>query len=376
MEIDSALQKVLFHNPSDCSNYKNFLIAGDVSATNILIGVYTQTPEGSREIFKAVYNGQKIPAEGFNKYVLMDTFCQSGINSSGIEKIVLAPAGPIEGKKRVQMTRAKFYIDASEIGFPCALINDFAAKAYAVSGAKEGKIELETVSMNELAGLKGKTIEKEPIHVGGVGTGFGNAGLMFINGRYQVAPSEGGHEFLAIDPDNQLEVELAQKLKEKRNGFLPHWESVLSGQGLCDVHEFLKRNSGVSSEYSTNDSHPELIAKIAKNNQNTAEAKALYYMYEVFGRALRSESVNRIATGGIYASGGMIKRDIIMLDGSYNMELVKSFMKGFLSGPTHKNWADKINIEVILDFEDGLKGALHVAQTDEFFEKECYRVAA
>jgi glucokinase len=48
-------------------------------------------------------------------------------------------------------------------------------------------------------------------------------------------------------------------------------------------------------------------------------------------------------------------------------------MEGFSSGPTHKSWAEKIPVQIMLDPEDGLKGALHVAQTPEFFERESYK---
>src|SRR3989338_7566223 len=81
------------------SNRVKTVIAGDISATNALLGVYSIHPDNSKlTMVEALYDGQRIGFLGESPldYVIAHLLSLIGLQKSDINAMVLAPAGPID----------------------------------------------------------------------------------------------------------------------------------------------------------------------------------------------------------------------------------------------------------------------------------------
>lgn len=370
-----------------------YYIIGDVSATNILIGVYELRKDGPKLFMRKDFNGNEI--ENFYEQVLDDIFRVSQIKKENIEAMVLSPAGPIlDGK--VKMTNAKFSIDSEKTGVPTVLINDFVAIAYAVAtlGLRG---ELESVRLPHSDGSYGKSISFENISIEGAGTGLGEISLHYDYEKKLYFPkpkgSEGGHKFLPC-PDffSDLETAIAFHLQTEYGGYIPHREALCSGRGIQKIFEFLKSiniwrtisegkelsfdKTQIRDYYEANDKAA-IISKLAKNSPNSIFGKTQKIFYRFYGRSGHDMIVHENAWAGHYIAGGAMRKDIFLnedyKDKTLNSLVLDSYMEGLEEGPTHRDKVNNTPITLITDGEVGMKGALQVAITPEYMQREVHR---
>jgi glucokinase len=356
-------------------------IAGDVSATNILMEVFGD--EIQRRQFS--YDGQV--TTDFKIQVLEDILNKTGIKLSDITAMVLSPAGIISPDRRTcEMTNAKFFLDATMYGISTALINDFKAIAYGVSAQISGFEDVENLPLLHSDGTYGEEIYKEAIGIHGSGTGLGCGRLFFENGQYLPKASEGGHRLLAINPFNQNEIEIAQYLSARHcGGRIPHLEAVLCGKGTQHIFDYLVGKAIAKGEFNLSREEimtfeeakdkAECISKLAKANPNSIFGKVDEFFYRVYGRALHDLAVHENARGGIWVAGGIIRKNIELKLGSIIVDkrISDLIMNEFDNGPSHRSWVNRIQIHAILDKEVGLKGAKYVASNPDIFEMERYK---
>ncbi len=110
-----------------------------------------------------------------------------------------------------------------------ALINDFVAVGYGVTGLSES--DLHTLQ-------PGSPDANAPIAVIGAGTGLGQGFVIPQANSYRVFGTEGGHASFA--PQSPIEFELLQYLLEKYNINRVSVERVVSGMGIVAIYQFLR----------------------------------------------------------------------------------------------------------------------------------------
>jgi len=217
------------------SDIERFVIAGDVSATNVEMGLYGITDE-EVPIVEATYKGQLIT--DFND-VLDHLIGIATLKRGDVGRMVLSPAGPISpDKMRCDLTNALFSLDASTLGVTnTILINDYAAIGYAIATYST---ESSHVRLKHINGEYGEVIDKEPIAIHGPGTGFGAGRLIYDNesGLYFPLQSEGGHRFLAVDVDDAVDIEIGRWFMGCCDGEKPHLNAILCGNGILNVCEY------------------------------------------------------------------------------------------------------------------------------------------
>ncbi|MBD3252230.1 hypothetical protein GF386_00685 [Candidatus Pacearchaeota archaeon] len=386
--MSSVLIKELEINEDNLSRANNgFCIAGDVSATNTLIGVYALSDRGPLPVFVGKYDAKNV--RDFNDQVLLDSLKRAGVNIDDVESAVFSPAGDISTDRRTcDLTNAKFNIDAATMNIPSvAIINDYTAIAYAVlSFGLKGDLE-HLVLPHSFKGSDGKEyfgerVENETIAIHGAGTGFGTARIFWDreNGEYRVENirprrSEGGHRMIPVTTHE--EVDLVDWLKDyKYDGFNPPLEAILSGQGIDDVFEYLIRRSGNNfMRIPKKVKDPAVyIADQARRNPNTEFAQTMDLFWTIYGRALHDLAVHEVAKGGVWVSGGIIMGEIEYNPGTgvVDKRIARRIMSEFDSGATHRDWYLKIPVSAIMDRLVGLKGALEVASKPAYLEREKY----
>lgn len=345
-----------------------YLVAMDVSATNILGGVYEFTHDGPREVARADYNGQDIV--NFNTQVLDDLLKKAKLGRGDISRMVLAPAGPVEEGKRCQLTNAAFHLDADSTEIPTVLVNDFAAIAHAVA---EYGTELKHVRLPHPLNdnSMGEVVEKAPMGIIGPGTGLGIARLFYNPGREGYVPisSEGGHCSVPFCFGDFMGNDVVRRISNDFFDCQPfHLEGILSGDGISRIYQALAAigRSSPEPEFNVAEDQGKYVADRAKTDSGLhLQAMNLFWTY--LGVALRNVVVHEEARGGVWIAGGITRKNI-MTGGEVDSNVARHIMTAFDRGSSHNDWLRNIPVHVIMDEEVGLKGALAVACNGIAFE--------
>lgn len=196
----------------------------------------------------------------------------------------------------------------SELGLYVTLLNDLEATGYAVT-ALRGQ-ELVTLDA-------GQPAPRGAIAVIAPGTGLGEAFLTWGSDGYVVHATEGGHVDFA--PRNELQMRLLRDLAREYEHV--SYERVISGLGLRNIYEFLKREGYDEPQWlaqelaAAPDANPVILAGALPEGDDSAterRCELCVATVELFAAVLAAEAGNLalkvLATGGIYLGGGMSRR--------------------------------------------------------------------
>ncbi|MGD2080297.1 MAG: glucokinase [Nitrospirota bacterium] len=253
-----------------------------------------------------------------------------GLAPGGADIAVIAAAGPIERNgKHCSPPFIDWDIDISspgELGLRrAALINDFVAQAWAVKSP---------VGDSAREVLPGRAVAGGAVAVIGAGTGLGQAALVPDGeGGYAAAPSEGGHAEFPLSAGR--ECEFAEFVRRDTGHQYPTGNTVVSGEGLSRLHEFLTgRRLGPR----------EVASRLA------GDSETLRWAARLFGRACRDYALQVLATGGLYIAGGVAARTPAIVEhGEFGAE--------FRSSPKMAEVLSEIPVYLVTDQDSGLWGA-------------------
>lgn len=177
------------------------------------------------------------------------------------------------------------------------ILNDFEAIAYAMPHLKREEYVL----------LEDKMLQPaKSFLVAGPGSGFGVAvNRRLANATHQVFASEAGHmEFAA---SNEQEWYIHQRLARKFQRV--SIERVLSGQGLCNIHEALF--AYYDADYSP--LKPEQIAEKAQHGECLIAIEAVAVFFRILGRVL-GDFLLAFQCEQVCIAGGIVPKLRSMLD--------------------------------------------------------------
>ena len=262
-------------------------------------------------------------------------------------------AGPIQERARgqfVKVTNLPWEVRGPELQrrfkFTCLrLINDFQAIGYGIEALKK---------KDRVVLQKGKAVKNGPRVVLGAGTGLGQGILIWDHDHYVPIATEGGHANFA--PTNDLQVELTRYLLKTAGR--TSWELVLSGHGLIQLYSFLKSRGAVpESEEVARAMHgddPAAITQAALMQNDPLANQALDLFVDIYGAQAGNLALTTGATGGIYIAGGIAPKIISrMTDGR--------FMRAFLNKGKMKKYVAAIPVQVVINSQVGLIGAVLAA---------------
>ena len=238
----------------------------------------------------------------------------SGLNVDNfavVDAAVIAVAGPVQQGKFCKAPNISWdiEIDRIEKGLlpqQVILINDFVAQAYATV-ANNGVVAKEV--------YPGVCNEQFPRVIIGVGTGLGKAalvpnGICGSSSGLQHVASEGGHAGFCIESVDEMPF-LEFVLSGLDKPYV-EWEDVLSGRGLELIHRFCcseKRSEKLSAME---------ISQRLKPGSATLELFAKF-----LGRMCRDFTLEFMARGGIYLTGGVLaKNPLVLRSNSFRQALL------------------------------------------------------
>jgi glucokinase len=306
----------------------NTILTADIGGTNSRFACFRADEKDKLQLVEVTWlkTGESL---SFNN--LIENLRASGFSLKPEDShvAVFAVAGPIEDGVRCSPPFISWDIDISyaerDFGFKNSfLINDFVAQAYACRSEIGEKAE--QVKKGEITG-------DAPAAVIGAGTALGKA-VTLPDGRggYLAIPSEGGHASFPFETPQ--ECTFRDFLIQELGDTYITWNKVVSGTGLCYIHQFLTGEKLKPEE---------VIQKILP------ESDTLVWASRFYGRACRNYALETLSLGGVYISGGVAAR---------TPELVRheSFTEEFVRSDTLADLLAEIPVFLIREQNAGLWG--------------------
>lgn len=244
---------------------------------------------------------------------------------------VLAVAGPVEGDICTP-PNIKWKVDLRDIATAGlargALINDFAAQAYA---CRSSAVESARVLQQ---GQQGHHAPGGTIAVIGAGTGLGHCALVADGAGGNIAvPSEAGHApFPFVN-----EEEFAYGEFVRRTDGLDYCvgDTIVTGSGLSRLHAYLTGERLAPAE----------VAARLPQSPKTVEWFARFY-----GRAARTYALGVMALGGVYLAGGVAAKNPALVEHP-------AFLAEFRRSATHGALLAGLPVHLNANQDSGVFGA-------------------
>jgi glucokinase len=321
------------------------ILAGDIGGTNARLAYFQPQNGHLRLISERVFPSREYRELG----EIVSQFLEGAATRP--EVACFGIAGPVHDG-RVETSNLPWIIEqsrlAKQIHLPATLlINDLEANAWGIGALSTQDL----VALNRVAASVGNQAVIAP------GTGLGEAGLFWNGSQHQILASEGGHVDFA--PQGDLQIELLRFLAI-RYGHVSY-ERVLSGPGLVNVYEFLRKKgcgdepAGFAAQLSQGDAAA-AISRSALNRTNPLAEQALDLWISVYGAEAGNLALKTMATGGIFLGGGISPKILPKLTGP-------SFMSAFFDKGRLRPLLEKIPVHVITNDKAALLGAARCAAT-------------
>lgn len=254
-------------------------------------------------------------------------------------------AGPVRGRA-VRVTNLPWHIDAAVLqqrfGFrTCTLLNDLEATAYGLPALEEGDL---LVLQQGGLGARGNAA------VIAAGTGLGEAGLFWDGQQHHPYATEGGHA--SFSPQNELEMALLRHLQLRYAHV--SWERVVSGMGLLDLHDFLRRYrksdapQWLLEEMRTGDAAA-AISRAALSSSDEVCVESLECFVRLYGAEAGNLALKTMSHGGLYVAGGIAPKILPLFQRDI-------FMQAFLNKGRMRSLLEAMPVRVILNERVALFG--------------------
>jgi len=270
------------------------VLVADVGGTNVRFALADRNgvpgPAGT-------YAGEAFPglAEAARQFIAENDL-------PGPRSAVLAVASPVTGNT-VRLTNSPWRISAPEfknaLGLErVVLINDFAAQALALPFLESGDLQP--------VGGEGEPSPAAKV-VLGPGTGLGVAALLPGEDAWLPLAGEGGHVAFAPGDRRQQAVVDVLRARFKRVSA----ERILSGPGLVNIYQALTEIDRVEGRSVA----PADVAAYARSGDDPHCAEAVAFFTRALGAVAGDFALTFGARGGVYISGGVVRRLGTAFDG-------------------------------------------------------------
>lgn len=310
------------------------ILAGDIGGTKTLLAIF----DGDLCVVKRHF----LSADYATFHELLNEFLAL-IPQTKINSVCLGVAGPIVNGD-CETTNLPWHLKCAEIrdqlnAGKVALLNDLEAAAWGVLSLPESDF----VALNPNA----KT-QIGNCAVLAAGTGLGEAIIFHDGEKHHVIANEGGHCDFA--PTDSQQIELLTFMQAR---FSEHvsYERLVSGVGIEAIYEFLG-----GSEIAENEDKAAVIGQSAVENRDALCVTTLKLFSKIYGAEAGNLALKCLPYGGVYLAGGIAAKCLPMLQQG-------DFLEGFLAKGRYRGALEKIAINVCMQPEVGLLGALHFAQT-------------
>lgn len=260
--------------------------AVDLGGTHTRCGLFTTDGRASLSLVRAVTGKTSLVTD---IHSLKELWRQvTGVPVQDLHALVIAVAGPVTDARYAVTSNAHVHLDLAcwdQQQCPCMLVNDFVCEAYAAL----------TDAGKQARPIFGPAADPAGVRaVLGPGTGLGAAQLVPCAARmggWLALPSEFGHAPFPFV--GREEADFAAFASERFDKAWLTGDDVVSGRGLACLHAFLSGESGPPEAASVHLRH-------------AGETRRWYARF--LGRICAQWALATLCYGGLYLTGGMLKR--------------------------------------------------------------------
>jgi len=187
------------------------------------------------------------------------------------------------------------------------------------------------------------------------GTGLGQALLCWDGGRFNPAPTEGGH--VDFGPTDEREIGLLRFLRREHGRV--SWERVVSGPGLHNIFRYLDEElhrpvAPALRERLHREDPSAVIGAAGLDGSCPVCSEAIDIFVRLYGAQAGNLALTAMALGGIYVGGGIVTKLLPrMTDGR--------FLEGFLDKEPHRALMQRMPVWILLNDKTSLLGAAYAA---------------
>ncbi len=336
----TSRKKTTARRPAAENAKRGLILAGDIGGTKSLLGLFEIQGSAVKPIKKMRFLNKDF---GGIEPLLAMFLKKSG--GASISRAVMAVACPVEDK-RGSLTNAGWEVDAGLIEKTLgikkvSLINDLVAVGHSIP--RLGKKDIVVLQEGIQKEGNGAVIA--------AGTGLGEAILFWDGKKHTPFATEGGHADFA--PRNPLESRLLTHLAHIYGHV--SFERVVSGQGLCNIYDFLKTERGapepgyLREKFSTKDIAA-VIADEALGGTDPDCADAMSIFLAAYGAEAGNLALKAWAVKGVYVGGGIAPKILPALKGGV-------FSRAFMKKGRFEKTLSNVPIYAIVNEEAALMGA-------------------
>lgn len=281
-------------SPSDAPKTgEGVRLVADVGGTHVRFAVVGPTPHELQDI--EVLRCEDYPRieDAIEDYVRRNRI-------GCLREVCMAVAGPM-GQDLVDLPNSHWSINPTAmgraLGAELTVINDFAAQALALDALEPE--DLEWIGTPRPAAGGARTVV-------GAGTGLGLA-VQTANG--EVISSEGGHAGFA--PRDEHQISLLRKLLGRFDRVSA--ERLISGPGLENIYRANRELHGSDPLAEDEQCPADRIARLASEG-DTIATRTVHDFFDLLAVFAGDMALVAWSSGGVYLSGGVIKRLSRFLD--------------------------------------------------------------
>lgn len=314
-----------------------YYVIGDIGGTNLRLALINVESDSYELLLKENY----LTKECNNFVELLNSFLTNCVDKFKVlpTDAIICAAGP---KKRniIKLANSNLIISQKEIFektpiHSLDLFNDFEVIPYCVP-------ELEGKELIEIKSGDISTFNKKLFI--GPGTGLGITFTEFHKKKGLISiPSEAGHNLFRAK--NDFEKDLKEHIKTNYDVKKFEWETILSGDGLEKIYNFLQETKYKKEKENLSASQISLSQKTNKCSQKTFDIFIIY-----LARYSRELVLKEKAFSGVYLCGGILNKN-----SKFNKEL---FVKEFLNDEKNKTKLNDVPIFHINTQDAGLLGCV------------------
>jgi glucokinase len=190
------------------------------------------------------------------------------------------------------------------------------------------------------------------------GTGLGEAIIFYDGKNHHVIANEGGHCDFA--PTDAQQIALLSFMQARYPNHVSY-ERLVSGVGIVAIYDFLKQSGDyaisneLKAQLQTTDDSAAIISAAAMAKSDELCVATLQLFAKIYGSEAGNLALKCLPYGGVYLAGGIAAKCLPALQQG-------AFLEGFLSKGRFQNTLEKIAVNVCMQPEVGLLGALYFAQ--------------
>lgn len=321
------------------------ILAGDIGGTKTLLAIF----DGEKTVFK-----QHFDSANYNTFQeLLTNFlslCVFVGDELTFTSVCLGVAGPIMNGD-CETTNLPWKLKCDEISKQLKtenviLINDLEAAAWGILSLPKSDF----VSLNSNA-----EVQIGNCAILAAGTGLGEAIVFYDGAKHHVIANEGGHTDFA--PTDAQQIALLSFMQTRYPEHVSY-ERLVSGVGIEAIFDFLRHTQypEISPELETRlqnaNDKAAAISLFAMENGDELCRTAMQLFAKIYGAEAGNLALKCLSYGGVYLAGGIAAKCLPFLQQG-------TFLEGFLAKGRYRGALEKMPINVCMQPEVGLLGALH-----------------